>query len=148
MVGIVRAGYTAFPISTRNSPAAIAHLLRKTNANHLLIGSESALRALVSEAFALLTDMEPPSTSPMLLFDEIYKSDDEPFEMLPAINFHMEDPAVILHSSGSTAFPKPIVWTHYRSVQVGLTPCMWCLLFRLPGLLIICRLRRDGPYRL
>src|SRR6202034_3963513 len=30
MVGILRAGFTVFPISPRNNPPAIAHLLKKT----------------------------------------------------------------------------------------------------------------------
>lgn len=124
IAGIIRAGYTAFPISTRNSPAAVAHLLQKVNVAHVLVGSESALQALIAESLALVKDQAQPPTSPMLSFSDIYSAEDrEHFFALPSVKHGVDDAAYILHSSGSTAFPKPIVWTHRRVVQVGLTPC-------------------------
>lgn len=127
IAGIIRAGYTAFPISTRNSPAAVAHLLQKVNVAHVLVGSESALQALIAESLALVKDQAQPPTSPMLSFSDIYSAEDcEHFVALPSVKHGVDDAAYILHSSGSTAFPKPIVWTHRRVVQVGLTPC-WSL---------------------
>lgn len=125
MAGIFRTGYTAFPISPRNSPAAVAHLLRKANVSHVLVGPESSLQGLIASSLALLdgpNDLKP-TISIIPSFHEIYKPDSEPFEPLAPGNFKLENPAVVLHSSGSTAFPKPITWSHYQLLQVGMTPC-------------------------
>lgn len=46
-VGVLMTGHTIFPVSPRNSPVAIAHLLRKTGVTHLLIGREPAFQTLV-----------------------------------------------------------------------------------------------------
>jgi acyl-CoA synthetase (AMP-forming)/AMP-acid ligase II len=47
-VGVLMTGHTIFPVSPRNSPVAIAHLLRKAGATHLLIGREPVFQALVT----------------------------------------------------------------------------------------------------
>lgn len=128
IVGTMRAGYAAFPISTRNSPAAVAHLLKKAGVAHVLVGHESALQALISDALALIEDdaeRPKPTISVMLSFESVYRDEDEEdFVPLDSRTYHPDDPAFIFHSSGSTAFPKPIVWTHYQSVQLSLTPCL------------------------
>ena len=125
MAGIFRTGYTVFPISPRNSPAAVAHLLRKANVSHVLVGSESSLQGLIASSLELLDGPKDsnPTISVVPSFHEIYKPETEPFEPLAPGTFRLENPAVILHSSGSTAFPKPITWSHYQLLQVGLTPC-------------------------
>lgn len=125
MAGIFRTGYTAFPVSPRNSPAAVAHLLRKANVSHVLVGPESALQGLIATSLSLLKDDEgpKPSVSEIPAFDEIYRPESEHFEPLGPGTFKFENAAVILHSSGSTAFPKPIAYTHYQLLHVGFTPC-------------------------
>ncbi|KAH8114663.1 acetyl-CoA synthetase-like protein [Phellopilus nigrolimitatus] len=122
-VGILRAGYTVFPISPRNSPAAVAHLLRKANVTHILIGSENAIQSLVVASFNLLEDDYRSSmqTSIIPSFKELYFTD-VLTEPAPTIQFDLDCISVILHSSGSTAFPKPIYWTHYQLLQISWTP--------------------------
>lgn len=94
------------------------------NVAHVLVGAESALQALIAESLTLVKDQAQPPTSPMLSFSDIYPAEDhELFVPLPPVKHDMDDASYILHSSGSTAFPKPIIWTHRRVVQVGLTPC-------------------------
>lgn len=133
----MRAGYAAFPISTRNSPAAVAHLLKKAGVAHVLVGHESALQALISDALALIEDDEErpkPTISVMLANEDVYRNeeeDQEDFVPLEPRTYHPDDPAFLFHSSGSTAFPKPIVWTHYQSVQLSLTPCSFFRFFSL-----------------
>lgn len=148
MAGIFRTGFTALPISPRNSPAAVAHLLRKANVAHVLVGPENALQGLIASSLALLDGEEDlkPSISVIPAFDQVYRPDSEPFEPLDPGKFKLENAAVILHSSGSTAFPKPIVWTHYQLFHVGLTPCESQIFVRLQPvihLLLFCRLRRN-----
>lgn len=117
MAGICRSGMTAFPISPRNSPAAIAHLLAKTEASHIFVGPESALQNLAASALGHLdaSGTTLPASCHVPTFAELYPNTPEDnFELLPPLNVSWDDPTIIVHSSGSTAFPKPIVWTHER----------------------------------
>ncbi|TFK52863.1 acetyl-CoA synthetase-like protein [Heliocybe sulcata] len=138
MMGIVRAGYAAFLISPRNSPSAIAHLLSKVKVSHVVVGSEGALQELVKQSldmFAADENCTQPDVSKIPVFEELYNEDEE-FQPLSFERPDMDDPAIILHSSGkflltdhrdaryagSTAFPKPVIWTHYRMLQLGVIP--------------------------
>lgn len=109
LMGIMRAGYVPFPISTRNSPAAVAHLLEKTDAKHLIIGVDSAMQSLAAESLETLKSQNPsgrvPTTSQMPVFSELYgeqlapvKVEDVPYEQ-PSLQM----PAFFLHSSGNVA---------------------------------------------
>ncbi|EED77747.1 predicted protein, partial [Postia placenta Mad-698-R] len=106
-MAIMRANCTAFLISSRNSPAAVAHLLNKVGAQHLLIGDEPSMTGLCKESLDILktqySEATVPETSAMLGFGELYlpvsqnpSRNDVPYEYKGA-----EEPAVILHSSGS-----------------------------------------------
>ncbi|KAH8116797.1 hypothetical protein DFH11DRAFT_1687657 [Phellopilus nigrolimitatus] len=125
VAGIVRAGFTVFAISPRNSPAAVAHLLRKTKTAHVLVGSEQALQSLAKASFKLLDDAgdAKPGASDMPNFKDVFLPIDETdFKPFPHVKPDLDSNAFILHSSGSTAFPKPISHTHYTALQAGLTP--------------------------
>ena len=103
MTGICRAGYTAFPISTRNSAAAVAHLLKQTDASYIFVSGEEPLQKLARAALELFNDMDavPPTMCPVPSFEELYpKDDDSSFEYLPDMDVRWDDPIIILHSSG------------------------------------------------
>ena len=138
----MRTGLAAFPISTRNSPAAVAHLLQKTRAPYLLVGPEPAYQELVAHALELLkgTKTPIPRIAQMPVYEDLYAPQKHvPFEPLPALSFNMDDPVLIMHSSGkfgsfdlrprthrrvgSTSFPKPVPWTNYRFIMLGIAPC-------------------------
>ncbi|TFY54516.1 hypothetical protein EVJ58_g8816 [Rhodofomes roseus] len=120
-MGAMRAGYTPFPISTRNSPAAVAYLLEKTNAQHVLVGLDQAMQDLARDAFEILKSQSQfatvPGTSPMPVFSDLYGADiaDVAVEDVPYEQRGLEERTFLLHSSGSTAFPKQIPFT-YRSI--------------------------------
>ncbi|OBZ79958.1 L-aminoadipate-semialdehyde dehydrogenase large subunit [Grifola frondosa] len=124
IVGIIRAGYIVFLISPRNSPTAIAHLLSKVHVTHILGGPEDSLQDLLHASLQLIPD-DPNRATPTLSlipqFEELYLKD-ATFEPLPFERPQLSDRAVILHSSGSTAFPKPITWTHYHMLQSTFVP--------------------------
>lgn len=104
-VGIMRAGFAVFPISPRNSPAAVAHLLRKTSPAHLLVGPEPSLKELVAASYKIFKEdgAEPPRFSEMPFFDAIYEKGLAPFEPLPPVKRGLDDIVLIMHSSGEPA---------------------------------------------
>ena len=103
-VGILRAGFSVFPISTRNSPEAIAHLLKKTGTSHLLVGGEPMLQKLAGTSLELLRadgHREIPA-SHMPHFEDLYPHDDpdDEFRHYPPVKFDLDAPSLVLHSSG------------------------------------------------
>ncbi|KAJ6472708.1 hypothetical protein C8R47DRAFT_1295530, partial [Mycena vitilis] len=129
LMSCLRANYVAFPISPRNSPAAIAHLIRKAEVKHLLIGHEAAMSDLANNAIRILKEEYPvavvPDVSLVPLFDELFlpasRNRISP-EDLPYENMGSDAIACIMHSSGSTAFPKPIYWSNHRTIETALIP--------------------------
>ncbi|KAI0795664.1 acetyl-CoA synthetase-like protein [Abortiporus biennis] len=117
LLGLLRSSNTAFPISPRNSPEAIAHLLLETHASFLMVGNDAGLWAHAEIAIQKLRELQVDSV-PVLLsmttLEEIFPGpgDDEGFKPIPKVNHPIDATALILHSSGSTAFPKPIFWSH------------------------------------
>ncbi|KAJ3481757.1 hypothetical protein NLI96_g7439 [Meripilus lineatus] len=122
-VGILRSGCTPFAISPRNSPAAIAHLLAKTGTKNVLLGREPAFQHLSGAAFKILESQgnTPPKTALLPTFEELYvPNSEENFEPLPPPTTTLYDIAHMFHSSGSTAFPKPIYNEHFTFIQHSL----------------------------
>ncbi|TFY76506.1 hypothetical protein EWM64_g7507 [Hericium alpestre] len=125
VLGLVYAGFVPFLISTRNSAVAVADLLSKTGVSRLLIGVEDSLHEVVDEAMKLLKEQGnvmasvPQVAAP--LFGDLYTQDDGEVPAKAAAH-SVDSPFVILHSSGSTAFPKPITWTHAWAIQLARTP--------------------------
>ncbi|KAI0265422.1 acetyl-CoA synthetase-like protein [Gloeopeniophorella convolvens] len=125
-VGILRAGFAVFPISPRNSPEAIAHLLKKTGTAHLLVGGEPMLQRLAAASLDLLREEGLPDIpfSTMPQFEDIYPEgpSGSEFKRYPKVKFDLDAPSLILHSSGSTAFPKPVIWSHRHLVVLCTIP--------------------------
>lgn len=58
------------------------------------------------------------STKPMPTYEQLFKGPDEvTFPVLD--NYNYDSVALILHSSGSTNFPKPIPLTHRNLIEWG-----------------------------
>ncbi|KZT21262.1 acetyl-CoA synthetase-like protein [Neolentinus lepideus HHB14362 ss-1] len=114
IVALIRAGFIPYPMSNRNSPAAVSHMLQQTSCHHLITTSAS-LGSLISGIKAELSTInydlkidELPS-----LYDAFprlgQETADYPFTPYPAVtNCKSDDIAIYLHSSGSTGFPKSI----------------------------------------
>ncbi|KAK0497789.1 hypothetical protein EDD18DRAFT_1159316 [Armillaria luteobubalina] len=126
IAGIMRAGCIAFPISIRNSDAAVAHLIRSTGAKYMFLSQDPGMQKLAKAALQKLTNEERQDFKmmPMPSFESLYsESASEPSDLLPSIeNSNCEAQALIMHSSGSTAFPKPIPFTYKIMMQSGLLP--------------------------
>ncbi|KDQ13755.1 hypothetical protein BOTBODRAFT_160018 [Botryobasidium botryosum FD-172 SS1] len=125
--GAIRAGYQAFQISPRNSTDAIVHLLAQTGATHLVLGDEPALRDAANASIQALQSNQAeiiPSVFEMPTFSDLYVEDSGDFVPLPAMDTpDLDKTAFILHTSGSTAFPKPIPLTHRNLLQTARNFC-------------------------
>ncbi|KAF9000304.1 hypothetical protein BDQ17DRAFT_1427303 [Cyathus striatus] len=116
VLGIMRAGLVPFPISPRNSPAAVVHLLKVTSC-HRIIVTPVTLGSLLDDVQSLISQETPEfglevEVAPMIaqLFPSLGKEDAEhPFSPYPPHSrFKPTDICLYLHSSGSTGFPKAI----------------------------------------
>ncbi|KAF8890513.1 hypothetical protein CPB84DRAFT_1849102 [Gymnopilus junonius] len=125
-VAILRAGYTVFPISPRNSPAAVAHLLHKVGVGHLLVGHEQSIIDLANGSLELLSseypDIPKPKRTSVPLFEDLYLESNNDADDIPFEKRGLNDITVYMHSSGSTNFPKPIAWTNRRLIEFGIQP--------------------------
>ncbi|KAG6878934.1 putative NRPS-like protein biosynthetic cluster [Termitomyces sp. T32_za158] len=118
VVGLMTAGLVPFPISPRNTPAAIVHLLLKTSCHRLITTSATLSSLLDGVKTELAADFDLSIEEIPMLY-QIYprlgnETVDDPFERYPPplMRPHMSDVALYLHSSGSTGFPKAIPQTY------------------------------------
>ncbi|KAF8217447.1 hypothetical protein K438DRAFT_1656334 [Mycena galopus ATCC 62051] len=119
LVGLMTANFISFPISPRNSAAAILQLLRASSCYHILATRVTLspllarLQRHLAEVDFALDIQEVPS------FQEIYpnigaETPDHAFQPYPRpqISANFDDVFMYIHSSGSTGFPKAIAQTH------------------------------------
>lgn len=116
-IALAKLGLTALLLSVNNSVPAVAHLCKLTKASHLIYGPKyadaaaEAQKALADEGISLdiVADKRFPLWGPGGVRDS--KITDIQARLTPAQE--AERTCVILHSSGSTGFPKPVYVTHY-----------------------------------
>lgn len=122
VIGLLRAGATVVPIATTNSPQGVAHLLAATRATHVLATDDRPTQTLLAAATASaawpngapLTELRMPT------YDELF-SKQQPQEPLPPRTYDLHRAAIVPHSSGSSALPKPVPWTHASLLQIANT---------------------------
>ncbi|KAJ7912191.1 hypothetical protein B0H13DRAFT_2008004 [Mycena leptocephala] len=126
VMSCLRANYVVFPISPRLSPAAIANLIHNAGVEYLLVGP--AMDDLAAAAMQTLQNQYPDTATPNLFsapsFDDLFTPPDKisgPGD-LPYEDSDLDDVACLLHSSGSTGFPKLLSWSNRQCMQVALTP--------------------------
>lgn len=104
MMGVIYAGFAVFPISPRNSPEAVSHLLSRTNSTHLIISGENSIRTLAASATASLRSDVKVCNMP--LYEDLFPLEGsagaEDFKRFPPVSLDVNDTALILHSSGSS----------------------------------------------
>ncbi|KAH8110853.1 acetyl-CoA synthetase-like protein [Phellopilus nigrolimitatus] len=120
LIGAMRAGWTIFPISIRNSPAAVTTLLTQTKTAHIFVSADSSMQHLADAALNDLSVDIAVKKHKMPVFEELFPVGgfDPSFTPEPLADIDMGAHSIIFHSSGSTAFPKPIYFT-YRAVIAG-----------------------------
>lgn len=123
--GIMRAGYTPFPLSLRNSPAAITYLFDKTNPVGVFFSTDAGTSPLVTAATAWFPADAKSHSLPVPSYSELFEhNSSDTSGKMPQLKLDAQSPAVLLHSSGTTsAFPKPILWTMERLWSAALYIC-------------------------
>ncbi|KAI0673239.1 acetyl-CoA synthetase-like protein [Trametes maxima] len=113
-VALMYLGLTVFPISTRNSAIAVAHLVARTGVRQMFVSADPAMQRLAHDAGVILAKGEGDAPRelellPMPTFEDLYGAGGDPDDALVPMGAVSPDrTCVIIHSSGSTAFPKPI----------------------------------------
>ncbi|KAK0207554.1 NRPS-like enzyme [Armillaria fumosa] len=117
LVGIMRLGKIPFPISPRNSVAAIIHLMKSTNSKYLVVSGDATLQRLADVVCRESLADERIVTISMPRFTDLYSSELRSCQPLPPVRPEWSQTAVILHSSGTTRFPSPIYTTQMILLQ-------------------------------
>ncbi|KAI8995249.1 acetyl-CoA synthetase-like protein [Trametes punicea] len=128
-IGILRAGCTAFFVSTRNGPAGVADMLQRTGTTHVILSKDNVIREVAQEALNRLPEGQVTILD-VPVFEDLFpadgKSANSAFEAdveLPE-KLDLDSWAIILHSSGSTGHPKPLRWRHRRLSYFGREPLL------------------------
>lgn len=106
-IALAKLGLTALLLSVNNSVAAVAHLIKLTNASHLIFGDKfveegkEAQEILKAQGYdvGLVPDQRFPLWGP----DGVDKSQVKPFIAVLTPEQESSRPGVILHSSGSVS---------------------------------------------
>ncbi|APA15728.1 hypothetical protein sscle_15g104980 [Sclerotinia sclerotiorum 1980 UF-70] len=107
MLGAAKAGYLIFLTSPRNSVAAQINLLERLKCTNVLSPTPCPPQiTAILEANTKLRVLEVPTVDHLL--DEKHRH----FPYEKSFDEVKDEPFVIVHTSGSTGFPKPMVWTH------------------------------------
>ncbi|KAL2803134.1 acetyl-CoA synthetase-like protein [Aspergillus granulosus] len=104
IMGAIKAGYKALFISPRNSVEAQLHLFNKTDCN--LLYHDKTLAAMVKPWVTGRPGMESVEIPP---WDEWVETEVTPFPYTKTFAEAEWDPFVVLHTSGSTGLPKPVI---------------------------------------
>ncbi|KAG6901213.1 hypothetical protein C0995_015283, partial [Termitomyces sp. Mi166 len=147
VAGCIIAGLVPFPISPRNPPTTVVNLLEKTSC-HRLITTNTTLKALIDGiraqiakiplADTLQIEEVPPFTT---VYPNLgHEAADQPSNPFPGPSTRPseDDICIILHSSGSTGFPKAIPQTHRAWMNWGLLPGVTDFRDHAPRLIMGC----------
>lgn len=105
-VGVLKSGCTVFLISTRNTAAGVADMLKRTNVQQILISADATIRGVAEEALKQLGENQV-TLREMPVFEDLYLDEARNPEFdadakLPE-KYDMDALAIILHSSGRFA---------------------------------------------
>ncbi|KAJ7139272.1 hypothetical protein C8R44DRAFT_302385 [Mycena epipterygia] len=122
VAGVLSAGYQVFPISPRNSELGVMHLLQSTNCSHVLVSAEATTQQLLEGVVAAITTQGGRlQLIPVPSFEHLFGVSNPP-DFPPTPRPESDEVAIIMHSSGSVAFPKVIKITYHSLLQFSLGP--------------------------
>ncbi|KAF7956004.1 hypothetical protein EAE96_004925 [Botrytis aclada] len=112
ILGAIKAGYLMFLTSPRNSVAAQTNLLDRLKCRTVLSPTPRPSQITgILEANSHLRVFEVPSVEDILKIKRRRFSFDKTFFKAN------QEPFVVVHTSGSTGFPKPMIWTHQTALR-------------------------------
>ncbi|PSR81213.1 hypothetical protein BD289DRAFT_372900, partial [Coniella lustricola] len=120
LLACTKTGHTLFLSSTRNLLEAHLRLFDETNCQ-IFLQPPSFPLAIVKQILAA-RPMRVVKVAPLLKwFDDQYDGRDEHYPYTKPYAEAQYDPLVVLHTSGSTGFPKPVVtrqatWMHLKHI--------------------------------
>ncbi|KAF7934870.1 uncharacterized protein EAE98_002915 [Botrytis deweyae] len=107
ILGAIKAGYLIFLTSPRNSVEAQTNLLDRLKCRTVLSPTPRPPQITeILEANSHLRVVEVPSV------EDILKNKRRRFPFYKTFSKANQEPFVVVHTSGSTGFPKPMIWTH------------------------------------
>ncbi|CAO1622087.1 unnamed protein product [Parajaminaea phylloscopi] len=131
LLSLIQAGVVPFAISVNNSKEAVAHLIDANKAAYVLPGPRGASPELDRTVDAALKDLSlgGQRVSPVVLkwpSDSLFFSPTEAecvaypdHDLVQGSKRHMQEVLLILHSSGSTSFPKAVPYRHFTANAYG-----------------------------
>ncbi|KAI9927529.1 hypothetical protein MW887_003147 [Aspergillus wentii] len=106
VLGAIKAGYCMFLTSPRNSAAAQQSLFKRLNCTRLVVPTPQPPPATVILEACSVETLNIPSV------DELLGKEYPHFDFSKTLEEARTETLVVLHTSGSTGIPKPIIWTH------------------------------------
>ncbi|KAG1870690.1 putative aminoadipate reductase [Suillus subalutaceus] len=132
-MGIIFAGLIPFPMSPRNSAAAVTSMMQKTGCCRLITTQHSLTSLIdgVKAGFVSATQTSQLQIDEIPALNHLYPAlvSGTPNEAIvpyssPGLRSSENDVLFYLHSSGSTGFPKPIPLTNLIAIHWCITPCI------------------------
>lgn len=116
LFALSRLGSKALTMSVRLSAASCLALLERTGCDTVLYGGTPRITSIITEVAAARPDIELMPTLQRSNFDKPDVAPQPPFER-PISDPELEQAqlVVLMHSSGSTGFPKPLYLSHRSS---------------------------------
>ncbi|GJE98682.1 putative NRPS-like protein biosynthetic cluster [Phanerochaete sordida] len=124
LLGLLRAGFVPYPMSPRNSPQGVCHMLESVACTRVL--AQASTSALVHQVqgelhakdVALRVDELPglPEVFPQLCDGSEASAEVRPYPVSARL-IDMRAPSLYVHSSGSTGYPKSVPFTYRRLLQ-------------------------------
>ncbi|EKM59937.1 uncharacterized protein PHACADRAFT_206156 [Phanerochaete carnosa HHB-10118-sp] len=125
VVGLIRAGLVPYPVSPRNSPQGVCHILETVSCTRIIAHTPTAAlagrvqRDMHAKGVTLRVDELPSLSETFPKFGgdaNAAAAEVQPYPP-PGKPVDVRTPVLYLHSSGSTGYPKSIHFTHRRMLQ-------------------------------
>ncbi|KAF9890734.1 hypothetical protein FE257_005600 [Aspergillus nanangensis] len=113
LLGAIKAGYKILLVSPRYGTIGQARLMKETNCTKLLL---SPATSTSSQADALATEVPNLRVWTLPDLPSLLDTQHPPFPYSKSYEQAKHDPLVVVHTSGTSGLPKPIVWTHEWAV--------------------------------
>ncbi|KAI0388907.1 putative NRPS-like enzyme [Xylariaceae sp. FL0594] len=113
VLAAIKAGYVLFVTSPRNSGDAHRELFAHLHCRTLLTSDP-----VPPPGRLVLDAVNPPRHLAVPSVEQFLSKKHSPYQLDKTLADLLKTPFVIMHTSGTTGLPKPIIWTHETCAQV------------------------------